>query len=92
MQLLTLLCRVCALMITATELCLLVYAILSWVSPPSGRDGAVKRFITAVGETVTMPMRALLERFDWARQCPIDISFLATVILLSIFRSILSGL
>ena len=92
MQIFTLICRVFVLLITATELCLLAYAILSWVSPPSSRDGAIKRFIVAVGEAVTAPVRAILERIEWVRNCPLDLSFLVTVILLSIFRSVLSTL
>lgn len=92
MLILTLSCRVLTILISVIELCLLVYAVLSWI-PPSGRgEGAFRRFFNAVGDAVTAPMRALLSRFEWARSCPIDLSFLLTLILFTIFRSILSAL
>ena len=72
-----LLARLFYYLIGAVEICLLIRAVLSWF------QGAFIDFLYTVTETVVAPMRFLLERFETVRQSPIDLSFFATVLVLS---------
>ena len=78
------------LLIDAVQLCMFIHAILSWVSPPGGDVGPVRAFINAVTEYATLPVRILLERFEWSRRTPIDLSYLITFLLLSLLSTIFS--
>ena len=76
-----LLARLFYYLIGAVEICLLIRAVLSWF--PGEFEGAFIDFLYTVTETVVAPMRFLLERFESVRQSPIDLSFFATVLVLS---------
>ena len=78
------------LMIGAIQLCMFITAILSLVSPPTGNVGPIRGFLMTVSDYVTYPVRRFLERFEWARRSPIDLSFLITYLLLSLLSTILS--
>ena len=80
------------LLIDAVQLCMFIHAILSWISPASGNVGPIRAFINGVTELVTAPVRAFLERFEWARRSPLDLSFFLTFILLSLISTILTVL
>ena len=72
------------------DLLLLVRAVCSWV--PSFRESAVYRFSYTVTEPVLRPVRDWLYRFDFARRCPIDLSFLAVILLVNLLSGITSAL
>jgi len=74
-------------LIVAVQFCMFVRAILSWVMPEE--DSALLRFLYAVTEPVIFPVRALLDRVDFFRGFPIDLSFMITFILLSILETAL---
>ena len=78
------------LLIGAIQLCMFISAILSFVSPPTGDVGPIRGFIMTVTDYVTYPVRCLLDRFEWARRTPIDLSFLITYLLLSLLSTIFS--
>lgn len=78
------------LMIGAIQLCMFITAILSFLSPPTGDVGPFRGFLMTVTDYVTYPVRCLLDRFEWARRTPIDLSFLITYLLLSFLSTILS--
>jgi uncharacterized protein YggT (Ycf19 family) len=78
------------LMIGAIQLCMFISAILSFLSPPTGDVGPIRGFIMTVTDYATYPVRVLLDRFEWARRTPIDLSFLITYLLLSLLSTILS--
>ncbi len=80
------------LMIDAVQFIMLIHAILSWISPPSGKVGPIRAFINGVCDLATAPMRALLDRFEFAKRSPIDFSFLFTFLALSLLSTILSVL
>ncbi|MBO7292931.1 MAG: YggT family protein [Clostridia bacterium] len=80
------------LMIGAIQLCMFITAILSFLSPPTGDVGPIRGFLMTVSDYVTYPVRCLLDRFEWARRTPIDLSFLITYLLLSLISTILSFL
>ncbi len=80
------------LVIDAVQLCMFIHAILSWVAPAHGEVGPIRGFINAVTDLVTYPVRLFIERFDWARRSPLDLSFFITFILLSLISTLLTVL
>ena len=80
------------LVIDAVQLCMFIHAILSWVAPTGGEVGPIRGFINAVTDTVTYPVRLFLDRFEWARRSPLDLSFFITFLLLSLLSTILTVL
>ena len=71
-------------MIGAVQLCMFITAILSLVSPPTGNVGPVRGFLMTVTDYVTYPVRLLLDRFEFTRRIPIDLSFLVTYLLITL--------
>lgn len=69
---------------------LLVRAVCSWV--PSFRNSIVYRLSYTVTEPILRPVRDLLFRFEWVRRCPIDISFLVVILLVSCLSNVVSYL
>ena len=70
----------------AFDLLLLVRAVCSWV--PSFRESAVYRFSYTITEPVLRPIRDLLYRAEWARRCPIDLSFLVVILIVNVLSSV----
>jgi len=68
---------------------MLVRAIMSWL--PLDEDSNVVNFVMMVTEPVIVPVRMLLDRFEWVHELPIDISFLIAFMLLSILQMLLPG-
>lgn len=52
-------------------------------------DNAFIRFVNAVTDPIIIPVRMLLEKFEFVRNMPIDISFFVAYILLVIVQNIL---
>lgn len=92
MVILHILARTACVLIEAAQLFMLIHAVMSWFPPSDGRGGPIRTFIGFVTEIFVSPVRALLERFEWARRSPIDISFFITFILLSILSNVFSAL
>lgn len=64
-----------------------VRAIMSWVSPiPQNK---IEIFIYNVTEWFIDPIRRVLSRFRFVRECPIDLSFSVTIIILWLISSII---
>ena len=80
------------LVIDAVQFIMLIHAILSWIAPQNGKAGPIRAFLDGVCELVTAPMRALLDRFEFTRRSPIDLSFLLTFFALSLLSTIFSAL
>ena len=72
-------------LLSVFDLILLARAICSWF--PAARESAVYRFAFAVTEPVLSPVRDLLHKFEWARRCPIDLSFLVVILLVNMLSS-----
>lgn len=66
---------------------LLVRAVLSWVMPD--RSSKISQIVYSLTEPVIYPIRRFLSRFSFVRTCPIDLSFLAAVLLLEVILSML---
>ena len=62
-------------------------AIMSWVMPEE--DNNLVRFITIVTDPIIIPVRMILERFEFVRNLPIDISFMVAFILLVVIQNLL---
>ena len=92
MILLSVLGRTLFLLCEAVQLLMLVRAVMSWFPPADGRGGPIRNFIYTLTEIFVMPVRALLDRFEWSRRSPIDISFLVTFLLLSLLSTLFSAL
>ena len=78
---------VLSVVLSIFEICLLVRAICSWV--PSFRDSRVYEFVYKITEPILRPIRDAFMRWEFARRCPIDLSFLVVVILVSVAQSFL---
>lgn len=74
--------RALSAVLSAFELCLLVRAICSWI--PSARYSRVYDFFHRITEPVLSPVRDIFMRWEFARRCPIDLSFIAVLVLLTI--------
>ena len=62
-------------LIMILEIAMLVRAVMSWF--PFG-EGRIGDFVYAVTEPFIVPVRALLERFEFVRNSPLDIPFSVT--------------
>ena len=81
--------RTIVLLLDAVQLMMLIRAILSWF-PPNSKENVIRNFVYTVTEFFIAPVRAFLDRFDWVRRTPLDISFLVTSILLSLLSTFFS--
>ncbi len=77
------------LFLSILQFLMMIRAIMSWL--PFDEESNVVSFIMMVTEPVIMPVRMLLDRFEWVHELPIDISFLVAFILLSILQMLLPG-
>ena len=78
--------NIVVVLLTAVQFAMLVRAILSWFPLNSNK---FVDFINAVTEPFVLPMRLLFEKLNLFQNLPIDISFLASYILISIILMIL---
>lgn len=76
-----------SLLLGGIQLCMLVRAVLSWL--PLDDDNPILQFTYAVTEPCIIPIRMILERFEFFASSPLDISFFVTFLLLSFLQSIL---
>ena len=59
-----------------------VRAIFSWL-PLSG-DNVIENIAYAVTEPFIIPVRFIIERFEWVRNAPLDVSFFVTFLIISL--------
>lgn len=75
------------LFLSIEQLLFLARAIISWLF--MAEDGAIPNFLYTMTEPLILPVRALLDRFESIRDFPIDVSFLVTVMLMSLVQILL---
>ncbi len=75
------------LFLTVEQLLFLVRAILSWLFMEE--DSLLTNFLYAATEPLVVPVRKILSHFESLQDFPIDISFMVTVLALSILQLIL---
>lgn len=73
-------------LLTVLEVCMLLRAVLSWF--PLKDDNPLVLLVCMVTEPLLAPIRALFDHMGWFRNSPIDISFFAGVILLSLVSTL----
>ncbi|MBE6560031.1 MAG: YggT family protein [Ruminococcaceae bacterium] len=78
---------VVSLFLGALQLLMFARAIFSWL--PVDEDSPIPMFLHAVTEPFILPVRAILERFEFFASSPIDLSFFVTFLLLSALQSLL---
>ena len=78
--------RVLSSILSVFELLLFARAICSWI--PSTRNTRVYDFLYRATEPFLRPIRDVMMRWEFARRCPIDLSFLLLVILVSVAQSL----
>ena len=66
-----------------------VRAITSWL-PLSG-DNIIENIAYAVTEPFIIPVRFLLEKIEWVRNAPIDVSFFVTFLIISLLFDAVSA-
>lgn len=69
------------------EFLLFARAIMSWFAQSSGSQ--IYEFLQMITEPLIAPFRALINNFEFARRCPIDISFLVTFFALELVLTLL---
>ena len=67
--------------LSAIQIAMLVRAVMSWFVMGENRFVG---FLYAITEPFIVPVRALFEKLNWFQNSPIDFSFMATYLLLSI--------
>jgi uncharacterized protein YggT (Ycf19 family) len=77
-----------SLLIDGILLVMTITAILSWF--PAGSDSKFQRVMFAMVEPVLMPMRVLFAHMGWFQGLPIDMSFMATCLVLVLMQFALS--
>ena len=90
MEALWIIYRTLALLIYAFDFLLLVNAVCSWV--PEWRMSKVYMLSSRIIDPILSPIRKLMFRFDWARRCPIDLSFIVLVLLTRLLDKLLARL
>lgn len=63
---------------------IMLRAIMSWFITDD--DNRIYNFLIAVTEPLIIPIRSILERFEFFRQLPIDMSMFFTMLILSIIQ------
>lgn len=71
--------RVLSILLYGFDLLLLANAICSWV--PEWRMSRVYILSSRIIDPILQPIRKFMWRFDWARRCPIDLSFIVLVLI-----------
>ncbi len=72
------------LLLTVLEFMMLFRAIMSWM--PIDEDSKIYNFLYAATEPVIIPIRMLLEKIPGVKSFPLDLSFFAAVMLLSVVQ------
>ena len=83
----TIIVRVVLTAIYALQLMMLARAIISWIA--FDEDSPLQHFLYCATEPFILPIRKLIERSSRLSALPIDISFLAAYILLSVIAMLL---
>ena len=68
-------------------LAMLIRAVLSFI--PAAEDWRFTEAVYYVSELAVAPVRAVIMRFSWAEELPIDISFMIAYVLIVLLRAFL---
>lgn len=73
--------------LSVMDFCFLILAICSWI--PAARGTRIYEFFYNLTEPILRPVRELFMRWEFARRCPIDLSFLAVILLISFMQRLI---
>ncbi len=73
--------------LSVLQLAMLIRAIMSWF--PS-EPNKFENFLYSITEPLIMPVRKLFERLNWFQGLPIDMSFFATYLILTVLLLVLA--
>ena len=73
--------------LTIAEVALFLRAILSWFDPMG--EGVIASFLYLITEPLIYPIRRLFEAKGWFEGTPIDVPFIAAVIVIAVLRGLL---
>lgn len=79
--------RTAFLLIDVLQLLMIVMALMSWI--PQLRESRVYQIISTLVEPVIDPFRRLLRRIPGLDRFPLDLSFLAAFLVLTLLQSLL---
>ena len=85
--LLDILCISLRILLSLLELCFFLRAILSFLNPEE--EGFFAGILYVLTEPVLLPIRALFERLRFGENSPIDLSFFAGFLLLTLLNTLL---
>lgn len=70
-----------AVLLTVIQLAMTARAILSWFPIEPNK---ITHFLDVITEPVVYPVRKLFEKMNWFQGIPLDMSFMATFLLISV--------
>lgn len=73
--------------LSALQLAMLIRAIMSWFPNEPNR---FENFLYSITEPFIFPIRKLFERLNWFQGLPIDMSFFATYLILTVLLLVLA--
>ena len=73
-------------LLSLVEMAMFIRAILSFFSP---EEGVVAHFLALITEPFIAPIRFVLMRFRFVQESPIDLSFFAAFLLISLLQMVL---
>ncbi|MBP3370751.1 MAG: YggT family protein [Clostridia bacterium] len=73
--------------LSVLQLAMLIRAVMSWFPSEPNR---FENFLYAITEPLIMPVRKLFERLNWFQGLPIDMSFFATYLILTVLLLVLA--
>ena len=74
-------------MIVALQMLMFARAIMSWIMMEE--ENTFTRFINVITDPIIMPVRMVLEKFEFIRNMPMDISFFVAFLILVIVQNLL---
>lgn len=78
---------IASLLLTVLQLLMFARAIFSWL--PLDEESPLLFFLHAATEPFILPVRAILDRFEFFASSPLDFSFFITFMLISLLQSLL---
>lgn len=69
------------------DLIMLISAICSWI--PAARESKFYMVLEKILYPFLHPIRLLLDKFEWTKKVPIDLSFLTLIIISSVLQNLI---
>lgn len=80
--------NVASFALLVVQIAMMVRAVMSWF--PSIADNVIGDVVYTMTEPFIIPVRSLMEKIDWVKNSPIDISFFVTFFILALIYDIIA--